>query len=58
MIYVPPADTPAWFDALRAVGAEYLIARRTSAEADFAARDPRFAVLYADDTYLIYGIKN
>jgi hypothetical protein len=58
MVYVPPVDVTAWFDALRIAGAEYLIAHRASVEADFAGRDPRFGLLYADDAYLIYAIKN
>ncbi len=58
MIYVPPADASSWYDALRKDGAEYLIAHHASVEADFAARDPRFGLLYADDAYLIYALKN
>ena len=58
MIYVPPVDLTSWFNALRAAGAEYLIALRASGEADFAARDSRFNLLFEDDAYFIYAIKS
>lgn len=55
MIYAPP-DAPAWFEALRDHGAEYLIARQDSAEAQAAASDARFRALYSDDSYAIYTL--
>jgi hypothetical protein len=56
LIYVPPVDPPVWFDELYRRGAEYLIARRDSAEAQSAGRDPRFYPEYSDNAYAIYSL--
>ena len=57
MIYVPPTAPPLWFDALRGQGANYLIVRQNSEEAQAAARDPRFREMYSDSTYAVYFVQ-
>jgi len=57
MIYVPPDAPPFWFDALHRQGANYLIARQNSEEAQAAARDSRFREMYSDSTYAIYFVQ-
>jgi hypothetical protein len=57
MIYVPPSAPPFWFDALHRQGANYLIVRQNSEEAQTAARDPRFRETYSDSTYAVYFVQ-
>jgi hypothetical protein len=53
-VYVSPADAPTWFDRLRQQRVEYLVVDVDSAEAQAAAADARFQLLFRDGRYALY----